>query len=143
MSSPRSTNLLDDNCHDESCLDESNVQNDALNPPSLPSNPSSPAREPSATVDNKFHPFPVIPAEQITNMEVDPNSTHCGAIQVTSDKSSWARGYVLENDGQVSQLTGSRKNDLISSSLVSGLSVDLKTVNTSRSVWFTGVADQI
>lgn len=98
-----STNILG-----EKSLGGSNVQNDALDPNLSSINFSSSVRKPFASVIKKVHPFPAITAERLANMKIEPGSTNFGAVQVNPDKRSWAQGYVVEENGQIPQLTDSR-----------------------------------
>lgn len=56
---------------------------------------------------------PIPTAEQLAIMKTRSDSNNFGALQMNSQKTDWARRYVIEVDGRICSSSGQYKNDLI------------------------------
>lgn len=57
--------------------------------------------------------IPVPTAEQLAIMKTRSDSNNFGALQMNSQKTDWAQGYVIEVDGSIDASSDQYKDDLI------------------------------
>ena len=57
--------------------------------------------------------IPIPTAEQLAIMKTRSDSNNFGALQMNSQKTDWAQGYVIEVDGSIKSSSDQYKDDLI------------------------------